>query len=328
MSTVYEFNSPPIRNQAWYFYVWLTSQSDTDVFQASPTIVAGDFKHITNASPGVSSNLDTLPSADGSVYRVRVDLSADEMDFGVFTVEWIDQADDEWQSGGVEIRPVSAVTVSDGTGVTLADDAITAAKIATDAIGSDEVAVSAVTKIQNGLSTLTAAQVWSYATRTLSSFGTFAADVWSSVTRTLTQSAASVESAVSGSAVTQYRDSTIYFTLTGLGSLAGRTKLYFTVKRDLDEDDDKSIFQVEESAGLKYVNRVETTIAQALDGTLTVNDEDTGSITVKVAATRADELPLGSFAYSVKIVRAAAPEVYPVSEGTFVMKATATRSVS
>jgi hypothetical protein len=35
-------------------------------------------------------------------------------------------------------------------------------------------------------STLTAQQVWEYATRTLSSFGTLAADVWSSVTRTLT----------------------------------------------------------------------------------------------------------------------------------------------
>jgi len=35
-------------------------------------------------------------------------------------------------------------------------------------------------------STLTAQQVWEYATRTLSSFGTLAADVWNSVTRTLT----------------------------------------------------------------------------------------------------------------------------------------------
>lgn len=128
MPTVYETVAPLIRGQAWYFYVWLISQSDTDIFQANPTIQAGDFKHITNDSPGVSSNLDTLPSVDGSTYRVRVDVSAEETDFSVFTIEGIDASGNEWQSFALEFRPEQAVTVSDGTGVTLANDAITSAK--------------------------------------------------------------------------------------------------------------------------------------------------------------------------------------------------------
>jgi hypothetical protein len=55
---------------------------------------------------------------------------------------------------------------------------------------------TAITAIQAGLSTLTAAQVWAYSTRTLSSLGTLVADiataVWAAATRTLTQSIGAV----------------------------------------------------------------------------------------------------------------------------------------
>jgi hypothetical protein len=55
---------------------------------------------------------------------------------------------------------------------------------------------TAITAIQAGLSTLTAAQVWAYSTRTLSSFGTLVADiataVWAATVRTLTQSIGAV----------------------------------------------------------------------------------------------------------------------------------------
>lgn len=69
--------------------------------------------------------------------------------------------------------------------VTLATGAITAAVIATDAIDSDAIAASAVTELQTGLSTHSAADVWSVGTRTLTSFGTLVADIWSHATRTL-----------------------------------------------------------------------------------------------------------------------------------------------
>jgi len=63
----------------------------------------------------------------------------------------------------------TASTVSDKTGYALSSAGVTA--------------------VQTGLSTLTAQQVWEYATRTLSSFGTLIADVWSYVTRSITDKA-------------------------------------------------------------------------------------------------------------------------------------------
>jgi len=53
--------------------------------------------------------------------------------------------------------PASPAAV--GSAMTLADGAITAAKIATDAISADKIATDAVTKVQAGLSTLTAQDV-------------------------------------------------------------------------------------------------------------------------------------------------------------------------
>jgi len=81
---------------------------------------------------------------------------------------------------------VTAGTVGDKTGYSLADGAITADKIAADAIDADALAASAVTEIQSGLSTLTAKQVWEYTSRTLSNFGTLVADVWAALTSGMT----------------------------------------------------------------------------------------------------------------------------------------------
>ena len=71
-------------------------------------------------------------------------------------------------SGGA-VALASGVTVSDKTGFSLSSAGVSA--------------------VQSGLSTLTAQQVWEYATRTLSSFGTLVSDittaVWGATTRTL-----------------------------------------------------------------------------------------------------------------------------------------------
>lgn len=59
-----------------------------------------------------------------------------------------------------------SVTVSDKTGFSLSSAGVTA--------------------VQSGLSTLTASDVWTYATRSLTTFGTLIADIWSYATRALT----------------------------------------------------------------------------------------------------------------------------------------------
>lgn len=71
----------------------------------------------------------------------------------------------------------------------IAANVITAASIATDAIDADALAADAVTEIQAGLSTLTAAGVWTYVIRTLTdtTISTLtAANVWEYATRSLT----------------------------------------------------------------------------------------------------------------------------------------------
>ena len=115
-----------------------------------------------------------------------------------------------------------------------------------------------------GISTLTAAQVWNYAVRTL------------------TQSAAQIAEIVEGSVVSVYQYTTWSFSLTGLGDISARDRLYFTAKGNLDDGDDESatILQVEETDGLLYIGGAAPTLATL--GTLVVNDGTLGNITVTV----------------------------------------------
>lgn len=164
MALVYEFNSPPVKNQAFSFEMSLISQSDTDIFQVNPTLAAGDVKIIKDGV--LDGNIDTLPTAVTSITQViTVTLSTDEMNANRVQVVFKDAAGDEWQDAMVDIRTVVATTVSDfdesSDTVTLADDSLTAAKIASNAITSDELAASAVSEIVTGV--LTTAMTESYA---------------------------------------------------------------------------------------------------------------------------------------------------------------------
>jgi hypothetical protein len=133
---------------------------------------------------------------------------------------------------------------------------------------------------------------------------TIPTDVWAAATRTLTQSAASVISAVTGSTVTQYRATSWSFSLTGLGSLAARTKLYFTLKQATTDTDAQAVAQIEETAGLVYVNGAAATTAT--NGTLTVTDEATGAITITLADDETAALETAdAIYYDVKMLTAA-----------------------
>ena len=158
-----------------------------------------------------------------------------------------------------------------------------------------------------GMSTLTAAEVWSY------------------VTRTLTQSAAQIQDIVEGSVVSVYQYTTWSFSLTGLGDISARDRLYFTAKGNLDDDDDESatILQVEETDGLLYIGGAAPTLATL--GTLVVNDGTLGNITVTV-----DDSVTGlenqHGAYDVKMVTAAGTtSVLTIS--TFQIKSVVTKAV-
>ena len=149
---------------------------------------------------------------------------------------------------------------------------------------------------------------------------------WANSERTLTQTAAAVAAAVAGSTLTVTRYSRWSASLTGLGSLAGRTKLYFTVKLSPESDTDaEALVQIEETAGLKYV--AGATPAVGVTGTLVVDDEAAGDITLTLVAGATSLLELTAAAeYDLKLLDSSGPR--QVTAGTFKVAAAVARATS
>lgn len=98
--------SPPLKNSAYVFYVSLVSQANTKVMQANPTLAAGDVKVATDdAAP---ANLATLPVVDADfTKRVKVSLSAGEMNGDRITVVFADASGSEWCDLTADIATVT-----------------------------------------------------------------------------------------------------------------------------------------------------------------------------------------------------------------------------
>jgi hypothetical protein len=151
--------------------------------------------------------------------------------------------------------------------------------------------------------------------------------IWGSASRTLTQSAASVAAAVIGDTITIVRGDTATISLTGLGSLANISKLYFTVKARSEDADTDSLIMIEQTAGLMYINGEAGTAA---NGTLTVTNSSTGALTIMLTAEESAKLPthLTDALYDVEIVRSAGAPVSTLTSGAFIISEDITRAVS
>ena len=159
---------PPKKNIAFTFYVpGLVSQANTKIFQASPTIAAGDF---TVFNGTIYVNLTALPDVfPAAGTQVRVQLSISEMNQDVVMVRWIDAAGAEWCDGGAEILTVTnqmadvalasvatearlaRLDENVSAAKTLATGAITTTVIATGAIDADALATDAVAEIADAV---------------------------------------------------------------------------------------------------------------------------------------------------------------------------------
>lgn len=173
---------------------------------------------------------------------------------------------------------------------------IAAIEAQTDDIGAAGAGLTALgdTRLANldaavsSRSTLTAADVWGYATRTLTSLSallsSIAAAIWAYASRTLTQPAASVLAAVTGSTLNVVKSRTYDATLTGLTIQAAWTGVKFTAKTDAREPDSASLLQLVVSNpaapttdGALYVQGAAATPAQRLQGSLVV-DQAAGTV--------------------------------------------------
>ena len=97
---------PAKKGTAYIFYIGLASQADPRVLQANPTIAAGDVKVATD--DGAPGNLVTLPVFDADfTKRVKVSLSAGEMNGDNITMIFSDIAGAEWCDLIVNIQTVA-----------------------------------------------------------------------------------------------------------------------------------------------------------------------------------------------------------------------------
>ena len=189
----------PKINTQYIFYISLVSQADTKVFQANPTIAAGDFKVATN--DGAPGNPATIPVVDADfTKRVKVTLSAAEMNGDNVTLICSDAAGGEWCDLTVNLQ--TTANQIDDANIVVPDPAGTTPTAVENRQEMDSNSTRLDADVSSrapsgeydtqldatitSRSSHTAANVWAVGSRTLTSFGTLIADIWANVTRTLT----------------------------------------------------------------------------------------------------------------------------------------------
>lgn len=150
-----------------------------------------------------------------------------------------------------------------------------------------------------------------------------AGDVWTYAQRTLTQSAAALPAALQGPNILARRGDTLSLSLTGLGSLVGRSQLWFTVKVSQEEPDSAALIQIEESGGLVVLNGAPATSG---NGSLVVTNATTGSMTITLAAASTATFPALNASYDVQIEGGGT--VQTLAAGQFTVSPDITRATS
>lgn len=159
-------------------------------------------------------------------------------------------------------------------------------------------------------------------------------DVWDAPVRTLTQAAAQVVSGLDGSTITVLRGDLLTVALTGLGSLAGRTKLWFTMKRNVSQTDAQAVIQIVEGVGLVVLNGAAVPPEDPMSGDpeatwaeVVVDDEDAGDVTVTIQGMASALLaPVTDYAYDIQILDADDKPLTKVT-GLFNVVGDVTRSI-
>ena len=151
-------------------------------------------------------------------------------------------------------------------------------------------------------------------------------DVWLCTPRTLTSSGTvTVVSVVNGDKITVRPYSTWVINVNDVGSLVGRTSLWFGVKDDpAIQADASSFLQVEETAGLQYINGAAGVGANA---TLVVTDPVAGDFTVTVNKSQTGVPPCDGRIWQLKVGIAGGADTV-IAEGEFNVGQTVTRTTA
>ena len=92
---------PPVRGATFTFLISLVSQADTDIFQTSVTLAAGDVT--VSLDGGGVVNITNLPTEIAATGILVVAMTAAQMTADVVTVRFHDAAGAEWQDALVTI---------------------------------------------------------------------------------------------------------------------------------------------------------------------------------------------------------------------------------
>lgn len=151
------------------------------------------------------------------------------------------------------------------------------------------------------------------------------AQVWAYATRTLTQTAAQIAAILAGSTITAHRGDTLTVSVTALGDISTRSKLWFTVKGNPNDTDAEARLLIEETAGLTVVNGA--AYATIADGDITVTDQATGALTLTVKPAVTDDLLPSTCYYDIQMLTSAGV-VTTLTEGAFTVNTDITRAIA
>ena len=151
-------------------------------------------------------------------------------------------------------------------------------------------------------------------------------DNWAAETRTLTTPGATDADDTTTTAISRRRGDRWTIALTGLGSIATRTKLWFTLKAATPDADSAAWLQITEAGGLIVVYGGGSLTAANAD--ITVDDAGDGDITITVAGVETAKLPARAAVFDVQVLRSGADGPDTIAEGAFTVTADVTRSTS
>jgi len=126
------------------------------------------------------------------------------------------------------------------------------------------------------------------------------------VVRSYASASSAIATALEGGVISILRGDSLSVSITDLGDISGRTKLWFTVKTSRAHTDAEAIIQIEETAGLGYLNGTAVPAARAANGDITVDDAVNGDITITLDEVETDDLaPNERLYYDVQMLTAA-----------------------
>lgn len=102
---------PPLRDAVFTMSVAFTSQADTNIFQTTVTLAAGDIK-VSKDGAGFN-NIGTLPTEIAATGVLPVAFTANEMDADIVVLLCHDAAGAEWQDLLVVLHTVTVNQIDD-----------------------------------------------------------------------------------------------------------------------------------------------------------------------------------------------------------------------